>query len=66
MKYTKEPYEVNEEEYLRLLNRRSRFVAEADTDKAVHLVLVSASGVKRNSYSDEFQSVITSDDLFAE
>ena len=66
IKFTKEPYEVDEEEYMRLLNRRARFVAEADTDKAVHLVLISASGVKRNSYSDEFQSVITSGDLFAE
>lgn len=66
MKYTKEPFEVNEEEYLRMLNRRTRFVSEVGTDKAVHLVLVSASGVKRNSFSDEFQSVITSEDLFTE
>ena len=66
MKYTKEPYEMNVEEDMKLQNRRSRFVAEAKTDKAVHLVLVSANGVKRNSYSDEFQSVVTADNLFAE
>lgn len=66
MKFTKEPYEINADEEQKLQNRRSRFVSETHTDKAVHLILVSASGVKRNSYSDEFQSVITSEELFGD
>ena len=48
----------------KIQNRRSRFIEESGTDKAIHLVLVSAAGVKRNSYSDEFQSVITAESLF--
>ena len=64
MKYTKQPYEMTFEDDQKVQNRRSRLIAETGTDKSVHLVLVSASGVKSNSYSDEFQSVITSEALF--
>ena len=64
MKYTKEPYEMTSEEELKVQNRRSRLVAATGTDKAVHLILVSANGVKQNSYSNEFQAVITSEALF--
>lgn len=64
MKYTKEPYEMDATEDAKIQNRRSRFIEESGTDKAIHLVLVSAAGVKRNSYSDEFQSVITAESLF--
>ena len=66
MKYAKEPYEVSVEEDMRLQNRRSRFVSVTNTDKAVHFILISANGVKRNAYSDEFQYVITANDLFVE
>ena len=64
MKYTKQPYEMTSEEEQKVQNRRSRLIAETGTDKAVHLILVSASGVKPNPYSDEFQAVITSESLF--
>ncbi len=64
MKYTKQPYEMTSEEEQKVQNRRSRLIAETGTDKSVHLVLVSASGVKENTYSAEFQSVITSEALF--
>lgn len=64
MKFTKEPYEMDATEDAKIQNRRSRFIEESGTDKAIHLVLVSAAGVKRNSYSDEFQSVITAESLF--
>ena len=64
MKYTKQPYEMNHDAEQKVLNRRERFVAETGTNKSVHLILVSANGVQHNSYSDEFQSVITADALF--
>ena len=66
MKYTKYPYEMDIAEEMKIQNRRSRFIEEADTDKAIHLILVSASGVKRNCYSDEFQSLISAEALFEE
>jgi len=66
MKYTKEPYEMSVEEEMKLQNRRSRFVSVTNTEKAVHLILISANGVKKNAYSDEFQYIITSNDLFVE
>ena len=64
MKYTKQPYEMTSEEEQKVQNRRSCLIAETGTDKAVHLILVSANGVKQNSYSDEFQAVITLEALF--
>ncbi|MBQ6769705.1 MAG: ATP-binding protein [Bacteroidales bacterium] len=66
MKYTKDPFEMNSEEDEKVQHRLSRFLSDTKTDKAVHLVLVSANGVKRNAYSDEFQSIITAEALFHE
>ena len=64
MKYTKQPYEMKHDEETKVQNRKERFIAETGTDKSIHLILVSASGVQRNAYSDEFQAIITADDLF--
>lgn len=66
MKYTKEPFYITADYEENLQNKRSRFVEETGTDKAVHLVMISASGVASNSYAGELQKVITLDDLFAE
>lgn len=64
MKCTKTPYSMTEEEYNRIQNRKDRFRAETKTSKAIHLILISASGVKRNPYLDEFQKVIFPGMLF--
>ena len=64
MKYTKEPYEMTSEEEQKIQYRRSSLITATGTEKAVHLVLISANGVKENAYSDEFQSIITADALF--
>lgn len=66
MKYTKQPYEVTYDDEQKVQNRRDRLKAETGTDKSIHLILVSASGVKPNGYSDEFQDIITADALFKE
>ena len=64
MKFTKLPYSMTEDEYDKIQNRKNRFIIETGTTKAVHLILVAAAGVKRNSYIDDFQNVVTGDDLF--
>lgn len=64
MKYTKEPYEMTSEEEQKIQYRRSSLITATGTEKAVHLVLISANGVKENAYSNEFQSIITADALF--
>lgn len=66
MKYTKEPFYISAEYEEHLQNRRARFLEETGTDKAVHLVMICASGIEPNSHSGELQKVITLDDLFAE
>lgn len=64
IKFTKTTYEMGQDEDERIQNRLYRFVTETNTPKAVHLVLISAQGVKQNSYSAEFQAIITSEQLF--
>lgn len=64
MKYTKQPYEMTSEEDQKIQKRRATFIDETGTNKSVHLILVAANGVKNNSYSDEFQSIVTIDALF--
>ncbi len=64
MKFTKESFRLSSDVYEDILNKKSRFVETTKTRKAVHLILVSAQGVERNGYSDEFQKIITLDNLF--
>ena len=66
MKYTKDPFYITSDYEENLQNKRARFIEETGTDKAVHLVLVSAAGVVMNPYVGEFQKVITLDDLFVD
>ncbi len=65
MKYTRERFLVTADYYEKLLNKRARFLEVADKSKGVHLILVSAQDAVRNSYSDEFQKIISLDALFA-
>jgi|GEM_PF-3363507 len=67
MQITKNYIEANKERFLeeqKLQNRRSRFIVETNTNKSIHLILVSASGIKPSPYSDEFQAVINAEALF--
>lgn len=66
MKYTKDPFYITADYEENLQSKRSRFIEETCTDKAVHLVMISAAGVVSNSYSGELQKVIMLDDLFAD
>lgn len=64
MKYTDKEFEVGKEEHTKLLNRLSAFQKETMPDKAIHMTLVTANGLKQNKYSSVFQTVITGDGLF--
>lgn len=64
IKYTKLPYEVTFEEEQKVQNRRACLISETGTNKSIHIILISASGVKQNQYSSEFQAIITDKDLF--
>ncbi|MCR5018426.1 MAG: AAA family ATPase [Bacteroidales bacterium] len=64
IKYSREPYIVTSEYYDIVLNKTLRFKEDTKSTKSIHQILISANGVKRNAYSDEFQKIITLDSLF--
>jgi len=64
MKYTKEQWEMTEEDFNSIIHKESIFRTESGTTKATHNILISANGVKRNAFSDEFQNILTLNDLF--
>ena len=64
IKFTKEPFTVNADDESNLETKIARLSEEIHTDKAIHLVLISAKGLKKNEYSSIFQNIITLEDLF--
>lgn len=64
MKYTNGEYEISREEHHNLENRRAVFQRETNCKKAVHILLISATDVKRGMYADIAQNMITGDMLF--
>lgn len=65
IKFTREPFIVTSDYYNQVLAKSGRFIRDNKPSKSVRQVLISANGVKRNEYSDEFQTVISLDSLFA-
>ena len=65
MKCTDEPYVLDEDEANKLVARRSALGRRLGGRKAVHVVLVSASGLKPNKWSNEVVRTIDLNDLFA-
>jgi hypothetical protein len=63
-KFTAKPFAVDADYDARLLYRRETFCEETGTDKAVHVVMVSASGLTPGSRMGMIQNVVTLDDLF--
>ena len=64
MKCTSDPFEISDTYDAKLMGRREAFLSETGTKNAVHLTIVSASGLKRNANAFDVQSVVTLDDLF--
>lgn len=57
-------YTITESYAERLTNRRELFRETTKTKKALHLVLVTTYGIKRNAYSNVAQNEVTAEDLF--
>lgn len=66
MKYTKSPFVIDAAYDAVLQNKKTRFVETTETQKAVHLTMISSQGLVRNDYSDEIQCQVTGNDLFIE
>ena len=64
IKYTKEKFTITSEYNENIQNKRARFIEELKPTQAIHLVLISASDVHKNSYADEFQRIIYAESLF--
>ena len=64
MKYTDGVFDVDKNEYGRLMNRLSAFREETGTEKAIHMTIISVNGLKKNKYASVFQNEISGDDLF--
>ena len=64
IKFTKEPYTVDAGDEANFETKIARLSEESRTDKAIHLVLITAKGLKRNEHSSIFQNIITLDNLF--
>jgi AAA+ ATPase superfamily predicted ATPase len=63
-KFTAKPFAVDADFDARLLYERETFCDETRTDKAVHIVMISASGLTPGSRRGMIQNVVTLDDLF--
>lgn len=66
MKCTDEAFSMDEAYERQLIHKVSGFRSETGTKKAVHITLISASGVRRNAYLGRVQSYVTGEDLFRE
>jgi hypothetical protein len=65
MKYTREPFAVSAEYRGKILNKVAAYRREFKTRKAIHVALVSASGLRYNANSDVVQAEIRLQDLFS-
>lgn len=64
MKYTMEPFSIDEDYKNNLVNKRELFRDSTQTKKAVNIVMISANGVKKTGYYDIAQRILTGNDLF--
>ncbi|MGN1233916.1 MAG: ATP-binding protein, partial [Candidatus Cryptobacteroides sp.] len=63
MKYTKEPYAIDEKYSEKLISRAEKF--SAIYSKSIpHITLISPKGVKFNKYSSAVQSIVSSNEIF--
>lgn len=65
MKYYNTEVVLTADEENKIQNRINRLREESGTSKAIHAILVTTKGLKRNNHSDIIHSVVTMDDLFA-
>ena len=66
IKYTNEPFVLDQDEHDKIINRLEAFRKESGTQKAIHITLISGNGHKRNKYSGILQNVISGEELFVQ
>jgi hypothetical protein len=66
MKFSEAEFAITKSVAADIRNKRSVFASETGTRKAVHIVLVTPLGLRRNSYYDLAQSVVTAEDLLSD
>ena len=64
MKYSANEFVIDKKQDENLRNKKSAFISETKTRKAVHLTMVTTYGVKRNEYWNNIQSEVKMNDLF--
>jgi AAA+ ATPase superfamily predicted ATPase len=64
IKYSEKEFAIDKSYSANLLNKRATFIEETQTRKGVHLTMITANGLKNNSYSNMIQSEVVMDDLF--
>ena len=65
MKYAAEPFALDAVEWAKIEHRRTAFRKVVGVRKAVHVVMVTASGLVPNAWAHEVQFQLTLDDFFA-
>ena len=64
MKFASGKYTITKSYDEVLRNKRTRFIEETRTRKAVHITMVTTYGLTHNAYCNNIQSEVTADDLF--
>ena len=64
IKYTRKAFAIDRNYSDIMRNGLETFIEETSPRKAVHLTLISASGLAKNNYSGMLQSIITLEDIF--
>lgn len=65
IKYTNEKFIIDKQYAEKLMHKRSVFENKANVNKQIFIAIISASGMRKNSYYDEIvDSVVTLEDLF--
>ena len=64
IKYTEGEFIIDKKQDENLRNKKSSFINETKTRKAVHITMITTYGVKHNEYWGRIQSEVTMNDLF--
>jgi hypothetical protein len=65
MKYSLSEYAIDATYERDLRRKKTVFVDDTNTRKAVHITMVTTYGLRQNTHSGVIQSEVTLDDLFA-
>ena len=63
IKFSDAEFSITKKVARELRDKRSIFIEETATKKTVHIALITPIGLKRNTYYDLVQSIVTADDL---